>query len=311
MTEQTVERLNRPFAPALDRILGDARAVEGQPHSFVRLIDYMGNEDAIVQAARVSYGEGTKSYREDRGLIRYLMRHMHTTPFEMCEIKLHVKVPMAIGEQWLRHRTASVNKVSGRYSIMPDEFFIPAPQFIGVQSVGNRQGRDETLSPGKAEDVLRAMNRHARQSYDLYEMLARDPEEGGEYGLSRELARLNLPANLYTEFYWKIDLHNLLHFLNLRLDPHAQTEIRQVAEVIANFVVIWLPNVWQAFEDFRLKAHTFSQNEMNLIEKLIGKLVERGAFQMFDQWKRDAEFNKLSARERRDFLETLGFESES
>lgn len=308
MNQQTAI-LTRPSSPLMDQVLGTKRVPEGQPHSFVRLIDYMGDEAAIVQAARVSYGEGTKSYREDRGLIRYLMRHMHTTPFEMCEIKLHVKVPMAIGEQWLRHRTASINKVSGRYSIMPEEFFIPAPQFVGVQSVGNKQGRDESLSPEQALDVLNLMNAHAQQSYALYDRLAKDPEDGGEFGMSRELARLNLPANLYTEFYWKIDLHNLLHFLNLRLDPHAQTEIRQVADVIADYLVFWLPNVWQAFEDYRLKAHTFSRNEMNLI----GKLLDNTDFDVADlrRWLEDPEFDKLSKREKADFLKTLGYDAEA
>ena len=306
MEKQIAERLNRPHAPALDRILGDVRAVEGQPHSHVRLIDYMGDEDAIVQAARVSYGAGTKTYREDRGLIRYLMRNRHTTPFEMCEIKLHLKLPMAIGEQLLRHRTASPNKVSGRYSMMPDEFFIPAPEFIGVQSVDNKQGRSEPLDPHLAIEVRNLMNAHARQSYELYERLARDPKDGGEYGLARELARFNLPANLYTELYWKIDLHNLLHFLNLRMDSHAQHEIRAVAETIADILVLWVPNVWQAFEDYVLDAHTFSRNEMNLIEKLI----ERSSFRALYQWQRDPEFDRLSAREKRDFLKTLGFEDE-
>ncbi len=207
-------------------------------HGFVRVIDYMGDDAAIVQAARVSYGAGTKHVQNDEGLIRYLMRHWHSTPFEMCEIKLHVKLPVFVARQWIRHRTANVNEYSARYSILDREFYIPAPEQLAAQSVVNNQGRGEVLTGEESARVLEMLKADANTAYDHYEeMLSTD----GQQGLARELARMNLPANIYTQWYWKVDLHNLFHFLRLRADAHAQYEIRVYAEAIAACVQDWVP----------------------------------------------------------------------
>ena len=206
------------------------KAHEVLDHGFVRVIDYMGDDAAICQAARVSYGTGTKSVQNDEGLIRYLMRHWHSTPFEMCELKLHVKLPVFVARQWIRHRTANVNEYSARYSILDREFYIPAREHIAAQSVVNNQGRGALLGDAEAGRVLEILKADSARAYDNYEaMISQD----GQDGLARELARMNLPANIYTQWYWKIDLHNLLHFLRLRADPHAQYEIRVYAEAIA------------------------------------------------------------------------------
>src|SRR5688500_1317464 len=207
----------RAVSPALEEILYQPLPV--LDHGFVRAIDYMGDDAAVVQAARVSYGRGTKKVREDAGLIRYLMRHRHTTPFEMCEIKYHVKLPVFVARQWIRHRTANVNEYSARYSILDREFYIPDPAHLAAQSRPNNQGRGDVLQGAEAARVLALLRHDADTAYDHYEaMLATE----GQQGLARELARMNLPANVYTQWYWKIDLHNLFHFLRLRADPHAQ-----------------------------------------------------------------------------------------
>ncbi|MFK7945130.1 MAG: FAD-dependent thymidylate synthase [Paracoccaceae bacterium] len=235
-------------------------------HGFVRVVDYMGDDAAIVQAARVSYGQGTKKINDDSGLIRYLMRHWHSTPFEMCEIKLHVKLPVFVARQWIRHRTANVNEYSARYSILDREFYIPAPDKLAAQSSSNNQGRGAVLEGVEAAEVLEILKADSHRSYDNYEkMLSTD----GQQGLARELARMNLPANIYTQWYWKVDLHNLFHFLRLRADAHAQYEIRVYADVICDLVKAWVPAAYSAFEDYRLEAQQFSGPAMSCLKRML------------------------------------------
>ncbi|MDP3263725.1 MAG: FAD-dependent thymidylate synthase [Tabrizicola sp.] len=240
-------------------------------HGFIRVIDYMGDDAAIVQAARVSYGAGTKHVQNDEGLIRYLMRHWHSTPFEMCEIKLHVKLPVFVARQWIRHRTANVNEYSARYSILDREFYIPAPDQLAAQSTVNNQGRGEVLQGEEAARVLDLLKSDANRAYDHYEaMLSQD----GQQGLARELARMNLPANIYTQWYWKVDLHNLFHFLRLRADAHAQYEIRVYAEAIAACVKDWVPLAYAAFEDYRMGGVTLSAKALAVLKRrLAGETV--------------------------------------
>ncbi|MGB0659672.1 MAG: FAD-dependent thymidylate synthase [Mangrovicoccus sp.] len=240
-------------------------------HGFVRVVDYMGDDAAIVQAARVSYGAGTKKARDDAGLIRYLMRHWHSTPFEMCEVKLHVKLPVFVARQWIRHRTANVNEYSARYSILDREFYIPAPEQLAAQSTQNNQGRGETLEGEEAARVLELLKSDSMRAYDHYEdMLSQD----GQKGLARELARMNLPANIYTQWYWKVDLHNLFHFLRLRADSHAQYEIRVYADLICDMVKDWVPAAYAAFEDYRLGgAHLSGKGLAAVKAKLAGQEV--------------------------------------
>ncbi|MEO0937328.1 MAG: FAD-dependent thymidylate synthase [Pseudomonadota bacterium] len=235
-------------------------------HGFVRVIDYMGDDAAICQAARVSYGRGTKSVQNDEGLIRYLMRHWHSTPFEMCEIKLHVKLPVFVARQWIRHRTANVNEYSARYSILDREFYIPQPDALAAQSVVNNQGRGDVLEGQEAERVLEILKSDSTRAYDHYEeMISQD----GQSGLARELARMNLPANIYTQWYWKVDLHNLLHFLRLRADSHAQYEIRVYADVICDLVKAWVPATYGAFEDYRLGGATLSGKALDCVRRML------------------------------------------
>jgi len=235
-------------------------------HGFVRVIDYMGDDAAICQAARVSYGRGTKSVQNDEGLIRYLMRHWHSTPFEMCEIKLHVKLPVFVARQWIRHRTANVNEYSARYSILDREFYIPAPDMLNAQSEVNNQGRGAVLSGEEAERVLRILRDDAMRCYDHYEEMI---SQEGQQGLARELARMNLPANIYTQWYWKTDLHNLLHFLRLRADAHAQYEIRVYAEEICRLVADWVPYAYKAFEDYRMGGATLSATALDCVRRML------------------------------------------
>ena len=225
----------RATVPALEEILYGPMPV--LDHGFVRVIDYMGDDGAIVQAARVSYGRGTRRVSEDRGLINYLMRHRHTTPFEMCEIKYHVKLPIFVARQWIRHRTANVNEYSARYSILDNEFYIPAPEHLAAQAVTNRQGRGDVLEGEAAKRVLDLLREDAERAYAGYAAMLNEDETGAPVdpnwpGLARELARINLSLNFYTQWYWKIDLYNLMHFLGLRADPHAQYEIRAFAEAM-------------------------------------------------------------------------------
>lgn len=240
-------------------------------HGLVRVVDYMGDNSAITQAARVSYGRGTKSVNTDEGLIRYLMRHWHSTPFEMCEVKFHVKLPVFVARQWIRHRTANVNEYSARYSILDREFYIPAPEHLSAQSAVNRQGRGELLEGAEAARVLDLLREDAMRSYDNYEsMLSQD----GQKGLARELARMNLPANVYTQWYWKVDLHNLFHFLRLRADAHAQYEIRAYADAMCAIVRDWVPFAYAAFEDYRLGAVQLSAKGVEVLKRrLSGEVV--------------------------------------
>lgn len=232
-------------------------------HGFVRLVDYMGGDESIVQAARVSYGKGTKTVSEDRTLIRYLMRHQHTTPFEMVEFKFHVKLPIFVARQWIRHRTANVNEYSGRYSIMPEEFYVPEESVIKYQSKSNKQGRDsDEVPPEIRKRVLEILMAGQKSSFEGYQEML-------DYDIARELARINLPLSLYTQWYWKIDLHNLFHFLKLRLDKHAQYEIRCYAEKMAEIVKAVTPLAYEAFEDYVLNAVTFSKNELNILKKYL------------------------------------------
>lgn len=267
------------------------RAHEVLDHGFIRVIDYMGDDSAIVQAARVSYGAGTKHVQNDEGLIRYLMRHWHSTPFEMCEIKLHVKLPIFVARQWIRHRTANVNEYSARYSIMDREFYIPEPAQLAAQSTVNNQGRGEVLSGDEAARVLEMLKSDAARSYDHYEAML---SQEGQQGLARELARMNLPANIYTQWYWKTDLHNLFHFLRLRADEHAQYEIRVYAEAIAACVKDWVPIAFSAFEDYRMGGVTLSA-------KAIAVLKRRLAGEMVSQ-----EASGMSKGEWREFVEVWG-----
>ena len=242
-------------------------------HGFVRVIDYMGDDAAICQAARVSYGTGTKSVQNDEGLIRYLMRHWHSTPFEMCEIKMHVKLPVFVARQWIRHRTANVNEYSARYSILDREFYIPAEGALAAQSVINNQGRGEALSGEEADRVLRYLRDDAARCYDHYEEMISDE---GQRGLARELARMNLPANIYTQWYWKVDLHNLLHFLRLRADSHAQYEIRVYADEICKIIADWVPFAYAAFEDYQMGGVTLSSKALICIRRMLaGESVTR------------------------------------
>ena len=235
-------------------------------HGFIRVVDYMGDDAAICQAARVSYGKGTKSVQNDEGLIRYLMRHWHSTPFEMCEVKLHVKLPVFVARQWIRHRTANVNEYSARYSILDREFYIPAPEHIAAQSVVNNQGRGEALTGAEAARVLDILKTDSERSYDNYQAMISDD---GQRGLARELARMNLPTNIYTQWYWKVDLHNLLHFLRLRADAHAQYEIRVYADAICSVLADWVPFAYAAFEDYRLGGATLSETALECVRRML------------------------------------------
>ena len=261
----------RAVAPGMEQHLYTPKPV--LDHGFVRVVDYMGDDAAIVQAARVSYGAGTKKARDDSGLIRYLMRHWHSTPFEMCEIKLHVKLPVFVARQWIRHRTANVNEYSARYSILDREFYIPGPEHLAAQSTVNNQGRGETLQGEEAARVLEMLKADSTRAYDNYEaMLSQD----GQSGLARELARMNLPANIYTQWYWIVDLHNLFHFLRLRADAHAQYEIRVYADAICDMVRDWVPAAYAAFEDYRMGGVQLSAKGLDVLKRrLSGEVVTK------------------------------------
>ena len=285
---------SRPTVPALEAILGQAFPV--LDHGFVRVVDYMGDDSAIVQAARVSYGRGTRRVQEDVGLIRYLMRHRHTTPFEMCEIKFHVKLPIFIARQWIRHRTASVNEYSARYSILDKEFYIPAPDQLAAQSVSNRQGRGTVLQGEEATQVLAVLREDAERCYAHYAHMLNEGEDSDptRQGLARELARMNLTLNTYTQWYWKTNLHNLFHFLSLRADSHAQYEIRAYAEVMLRITESWVPAAAKAFRDYRLGAVTLSAQMVSVLKRMLaGEAVTQ-------------ETSGLSRREWTEFTATFG-----
>ena len=255
----------RAVAPGLEDILFEPLPV--LDHGFVRVIDYMGDDSAIVQAARVSYGRGTKRVSEDRALIAYLMRHWHSTPFEMAEIKLHVKLPIFVARQWIRHRTANVNEISARYSVLDNEFYTPEPQQLAAQSAVNRQGRGDVLEGQRARAVLDLIRDESQRAYGSYTALMAD--DGGDAGLARELARMNLTLNFYTQWYWKTDLHNFMNFLRLRADPHAQYEIRAYADVLIDVLRRWTPYAHEAFQEHRLGAAQFSASALKVVRRLI------------------------------------------
>lgn len=270
----------RPTVPALEEILYEPLKV--LDHGFVRVIDYMGDDAAIVQAARVSYGKGTKKVNEDRGLIRYLMRHWHSTPFEMCEMKFHIKLPIFIARQWIRHRTANVNEYSARYSILDKEFYIPAQEQLAVQSASNRQGRGDVLTGKEAERVLQLLKEDSEKVYDHYEEML-NPDG---IALARELARMNLTLNYYTQWYWKTDLHNLMHFLRLRADAHAQYEIRAYADVMIDVLKKWVPAAHEAFLDYRQNAQNLSAQAFEVIKRMIAgeKVTEESSGLTKREW---------------------------
>ena len=290
----------RATVPGLEEIL--YQPLEVLDHGFVRVIDYMGDDAAIVQAARVSYGKGTKQVRQDAGLINYLMRHRHTTPFEMCEIKYHVKLPIFVARQWIRHRTANVNEYSARYSVLDREFYIPAPDNLAAQAASNRQGRGDVLEGAEAEEVLALLKADSARCYESYETMLNEREDGsqidpGRQGLARELARMNLPLNIYTQWYWKIDLHNLLHFVSLRADPHAQYEIRVYAEALLETLRRWVPAACEAFESHVMGGVQLSAGALTVVKRMLdGEAV-------------DQEGSGLSAREWRELMGALGREA--
>lgn len=243
-------------------------------HGFIRVVDYMGDDAAVVQAARVSYGRGTKKASEDAQLINYLMRHAHSTPFEMAEIKLHVKLPIFVARQWIRHRTANVNEYSARYSILDREFYVPSPEHLAAQSTINRQGREYVLAGKEAAAVLDILREDAERAYTHYRQMLNSDEHGVKLdptrdGLARELARMNLPVNYYTQWYWKIDLHNLMGFLRLRADPHAQYEIRAYAEVLLQVLKCWVPMTYAAFLEHRLHGAHLSRSALDVVRRML------------------------------------------
>ena len=297
MTEP--ETLQRDSLPELDEILG--RSYDLGSDGFVRLVDYMGSDAAIVQAARISYGSGTKKVLEDRGLIRYLMRHRHTTPFEMCEIKLHLRAPMDTWRQWIRHRTANVNEYSTRYSVAIDEAQVTAPDRWRLQAGGNKQG-----SEGLADEATGA--ELSRREGELQKLAREVYEERLERGIAKEQARKDLPLSTYTEVYWKIDLHNLLHFLSLRMDAHAQQEIREYATLIGEEIVRrWCPLAWEAFVDYRMEAMTLTRIERDLIARLTAG-DGPGATRIAEEagMLRRGKTGLLRNRERQEMEEKLG-----
>jgi thymidylate synthase (FAD) len=319
----------RATVPALEEIL--YQAVPVLDHGFVRVVDYMGDDAAIVQAARVSYGRGTRQVSEDRGLINYLMRHRHTTPFEMCEIKFHVKLPIFVARQWIRHRTANVNEYSARYSILDKEFYIPdleylqtqrrgariervsaqgqpdlfpeaepsLPRDLAAQSKSNRQGREKVLPVDEATQVLEWLKRESDRDYSVYTRLLNEDATGNaidpnRHGLARELARMVLSTNIYTQWYWKTDLHSLMHFLSLRADPHAQYEIRAYAEAMLGTLARWVPLTHAAFLEYRMNAATISATGLAVIRRMIdGEQVNQTS-------------SGLSPREWRELMAILG-----
>ena len=281
-------KTKRVTVEELENILYEAIPI--LDHGFIRVIDYMGDDTSIVQAARVSYGKGTKKVSTDSGLIKYLMRHWHSTPFEMCEIKYHVKLPIFIARQWIRHRTANVNEYSARYSILDKEFYLPSVENLAAQSQSNRQGRGKVLKGDQAKKVLDLLKKDAEQTYDNYETMLNERYDGSviddnQVGLARELARMNLTLNTYTQWYWKTDLLNLMNFLRLRADHHAQYEIRAYADAMLDTVKRWVPITYDAFMDYRVGGTEVSSKGKEIIKKLI------------NGEKIDAEKSGLSKRE--------------
>jgi thymidylate synthase (FAD) len=288
----------RVISPELEKILYEALPV--LDHGFVRVVDYMGDDTSIVQSARVSYGKGTKKVSTDSGLIKYLMRHRHSTPFEMCEIKYHVKLPIFVARQWIRHRTANVNEYSARYSILDKEFYLPTKENLAAQSRNNRQGRGDLIDGEQANDILKILKEDAEKNYNDYETILNERHDGtivneSKKGLARELARMNLTLNTYTQWYWKTDLLNLLNFLSLRSDDHAQYEIRAYADVMIDCLKKWVPITYEAFMDYRVGGIELSSKGRLVISKMIkGESC-------------DFENSKLSKREWNELMESFGF----
>ena len=286
----------RPVVSGIEKLLYKDFPV--LDHGFIRVIDYMGDDQSVVQAARVSYGKGTKKVSEDRGLIRYLMRHRHSTPFEMCEIKLHVKLPIFVARQWIRHRTASINEYSARYSVLDKEFYIPSEKNLAIQSNINKQGRGKVLSKNRSQEALKMLKDDAERTYQTYEYLLNETNEGkiinkNKEGLTRELARINLTLNTYTQWYWKTNLHNLMNFIQLRADDHAQYEIRVYAKIIFDIMKKWVPLTSEAFESYRSGSVELSSEALEVIRTLIsGKKVSQ-------------KDSNLSAREWRELMAVL------
>jgi len=288
----------RVTSPELEKILYEANPV--LDHGFVRVIDYMGDDSSIVQSARVSYGKGTKKISTDSGLIKYLMRHRHSTPFEMCEIKYHVKLPIFVARQWIRHRTANVNEYSARYSILDKEFYLPTKENLAAQSTSNRQGRGEVINGRQADNILNILKKDAEQTYANYEIMLNEKYDGSAVdknnkGLARELARMNLTLNTYTQWYWKTDLLNLLNFLSLRADSHAQYEIRAYADVMIDTLKRWVPITFDSFMDYRVGGMELSAKGKTVILKMIKGQPS------------DFETSKLSKREWNELMESFGF----
>ena len=290
----------RVTSPELEKILFDAIPV--LDHGFVRVIDYMGDDSSIVQSARVSYGKGTKKVSTDEGLIKYLMRHWHSTPFEMCEIKYHIKLPIFIARQWIRHRTANVNEYSARYSILDKEFYLPSKENLAAQSTSNRQGRGDVLEGEQANEVLELLKNDAERTYNNYEIMLNERYDGTvinekEVGLARELARMNLTLNTYTQWYWKTDLLNLMNFLRLRADSHAQYEIRVYADIMLDTVKKWVPITYDAFMDYRVGGTEVSAKGKLVIQKFIkGEEI-------------DLESSELSKREWNELMEAFSLKN--
>jgi thymidylate synthase (FAD) len=299
--EDTLSLTKRPVAPGAEAHLGVVYPI--LDHGMIRLVDYMGDDAAICQAARTSYGKGTKSVSQDEGLIRYLMRHWHTTPFEMCEIKLHVKLPVFVARQWIRHRTASVNEYSARYSILDREFYIPEPEHLAAQSAINNQGRGAVLQGEEAARVLEILKTDAGRAYDNYEAMM---STEGQQGLARELARMNLPTNVFTQWFWKTDLKNGFDFIRLRSDPHAQYEIRVYAEQMAQIMKDWVPMAYRAFEDYRLEGAQLSKMELELLRDML-KPRPSNLMRLLTGWRTlDTEKSRMSGREVTEFRKKMG-----
>ena len=300
ITEQQSQKstTKRVTSPELEKILYEAAPV--LDHGFVRVVDYMGDDSSIVQAARVSYGKGTKKVSTDSGLIKYLMRHRHSTPFEMCEIKYHIKLPIFVARQWIRHRTANVNEYSARYSILDKEFYLPSKENLAMQATSNRQGRGDIINGKQADEILNILKKDAEQTYDNYELMLNERFDGttineNNKGLARELARMNLTLNTYTQWYWKTDLLNLLNFLSLRAASHAQYEIRAYANVMIDTLKKWVPITFDAFMDYRVGGMELSSKGKFVIQKMI----KGGSC--------DFESSKLSKREWNELMESFGF----
>ena len=300
ITEQQsqINTTKRVTAPGLEKILYEILPV--LDHGFVRVVDYMGDDTSIVQSARVSYGKGTKKISTDSGLIKYLMRHRHSTPFEMCEIKYHIKLPIFVARQWIRHRTANVNEYSARYSILDKEFYLPAKENLAAQSRNNRQGRGDLIDGEQANDILKILKEDAEKNYNDYETILNERHNGtivneSKKGLARELARMNLTLNTYTQWYWKTDLLNLLNFLSLRADDHAQYEIRAYADVMIDCLKKWVPITYEAFMDYRVGGMELSSKGKLVISKMI-----KGESYNFEN-------SKLSKREWNELMESFGF----